>query len=208
VTRVKASIRPLDDRLQQEMPLARRQESQALQAMDNILNGPDVLPATVADSNLGAVKSILRDKNVNANTRRLAGEIVDTFDPLVDEAVKAGGGMRAYDALQEGRRLTKAKYATERTIKQLPTEPVKLFNKLTAQRDANINLLRDVAAQAPEGMPALGRGALEGLFDQARGPKGNIRPEVARAVWRKMGPETKKLLFQPDQIKRLDAFFG
>lgn len=199
-------LRPVLDRLKMEMPLAQQQASRGLQAVDNIVNGDRIQPASVADQNLSALKQLQREA-VNPKTLRLANQAVSAVAPLVDRAV-AGAGPDALDALNEGRALTKAKYATDATIDQLPVEPVKLFDKLTAQRDTSINLVRDVAQKAPGAIPALGRAYLEGLFERATSDAGKPGAGASFSQWNKLGDSTKGILF-PDATLRgkLDDFF-
>lgn len=192
-------LRPVLDQIKQQMPLAQQQASRGLQAIDNIVNGDRYQPASVADQNLSALKQLQRE-NLNPKTMRLANAAVNAVAPLVDRAV-AGAGPNATYALNEGRALTKAKYATDETIDNLPVEPVQLFNKLTAGKDININLLRDVASKAPASMPALGRANLEGLFDMATSAEGKPGAGTARSLWNKMGDSTKAILY-PDAVQR------
>jgi hypothetical protein len=204
MTSVKQALAPLHDEFAQDMPLTQRQSSAGLNAMRNVLDGPDVVSGSVADRNLGAIKAILRE-NVNGRTKFMLGKVLDAMDPVVDQAV-GQGGQQALDALHEGRSLTKARYATKATIKALPDEPVGIFKTLTTPGDARINLLRDVQTHAPNSLPALGRATLEGLFNTALGPDGKPNPAAALKLWNKMGDSTKSILF-PQQIDRLNDFF-
>lgn len=205
MTPVIKSLRPIYDKLSEELPIAQRQASPGFTAIKNIVEGDTMVPASVAEANLGAVKQIQRE-TVSPKSKFLAGQAVDAMRPVVDDAVSAAGD-DAISALREGRALTKAKYATQATIDQLPTEPVKLFNKLTANEDTNINLLRDVQSKAPGSMPALGRAVLQGLVDSATASEG-ARPGTAFTNWNKIGDATKQILF-PDPVARkgIDNFF-
>lgn len=199
-------LKPVLARLKQEMPLAQQQASRGLQAIDNIVNGDRIQSASVADQNLSALKQLQREA-VNPKTMFLANKAVNAVAPLVDQAV-AKAGPQAVDALNEGRSLTKAKYATDATIDQLPVEPVRLFDKLTSRRDTSINLLRDVASKAPTSMPAVGRAYLEGLFENATSAEGKPGSGTAYANWNKLGDATKKTLFPSPTLRgRLDDFF-
>jgi hypothetical protein len=203
---VKQALQPLYDQLKQQMPIAQQQSSQALKALDNILHGDDYSPASVAEANLSALKAIKREA-VNDKTKFYASRAITEAGKAVDGAV-AQAGPEAVDALNQGRKLTAAKYATQATIDSLQTEPVKLFNQLTAQKDTAINLLRDVQSKAPDAMPALGRAYLEGLLDTALAPGGIDKAGTALTQWRKLGDATKKALFTtPTQVKDLDNFF-
>jgi hypothetical protein len=202
---VKQSLQPIADQIKQQLPVGQQQYSRGLQAVQNILSGDDVVPASVAEQNLSGLKAIQRDA-VNAKTKWLATRAIKQYQPTVDAAV-AQAGPSAIDALRQGRQLTAAKYATQATADSLQTEPVKLFNQLTSQKDLNINLLRDVAAKAPDSMPAVGRAYVEGLMDSAFAEAGQAKPGTVLTQWQRLGPETKKMLFQPQTIQNLNDFF-
>ncbi|HKD02244.1 MAG TPA: hypothetical protein VKB77_07450, partial [Terriglobales bacterium] len=202
----KQSLTPLRARLIEEMSEADMKSSRGLKALDTVLEGPDYLPASVADKKLGAIKALLREKGVNDRTKYFAEQALTALDPLIDKAV-ATGGPKATQALQEGRLFTKAKYATRQTLKELPEEPIGVFQKLTRPGDAGINLLRDVQTHAPDAMPAVGRAYMQGLFDTALGEAGKPpNTKLAISNWAKLGDATKKILFSADQIKSIDRF--
>lgn len=201
---VKAALKPILEDLKKQLPVAQQQSSRGLKAIENIVNGDDYTSASTAESDLSAVKAIQREA-VNAKTKYLAGKAVTEFAPTVDKAVSAGG-QDAIDALQEGRALTKAKYATQETIDKLNTEPVKLYRQLTAPGDTAINLLRDVKSKAPSAMPAMARATLQGLLEDAQNGKG-----IKAAVdgWGKLGDETKLELFgDPAKVKAIDDYMA
>ena len=203
----KTALQPVLDRLEQEMPLAQQQSSRGLQAIRNVIGQDDYVPASVADQNLSALKQLQREA-VHPKTLWLANKAVNAVAPLVDAAV-AQAGPDATAALNEGRALTKAKYATDATADQLQTEPVRLFNQLTAQKDTAINLLRDVRAKAPGSMPAVGRAYLEGLMDSATSEGGKPGAGTAYSQWQKLGPQTKQILFPSAEARsELDNFFA
>jgi len=194
------TLKPILDKLLEE-PADVLNRSRALPALKAIVNGPKYVPASVMEDFLSGAKAISRE-GVNAKTRYLANQAIDAVQPLVDKAV-AEGGSDAINALKEGRDLTKAKYATQATIDQLPTEPVQLARKLTAPGDSNINLLRDVKEKTPEAIPSLARATMEGMFEdsQANGSK-------ALAQWNKLGDSTKlELLGDANKVKALDDYF-
>ena len=203
----KTALKPVLDRLEQEMPLAQQQASRGLQAIRNVIGQDDFVPASVADQNLSALKQLQREA-VHPKTQFLANKAVSAVAPLVDDAV-AQAGPEATNALNEGRALTKAKYATDATLDQLQTEPVRLFNQLTAQKDTAINLLRDVRSKAPSSMPAVGRAYLEGLLDSATSEGGKPGAGTAYSQWQKLGPQTKQILFPSEDARgELDNFFA
>lgn len=206
MTTAKTQLKPLYDRLLKEMPVSQQQGSRGLTAIKNIIEGDDTVPASIAESNLGAIKAIQRE-NVTPKSKFLATQAINSMTPVVESAVKAAGP-EALDALQQGRALTKAKYATQETMDNLNTEePVRLFNQLTTNADQNINLLRDVATKAPKSVPAVGRAYIEGLLDSATNAPGAAGgPAKAFADWNKLGDQTKSVLFQPQQVSDIDNF--
>lgn len=197
----KASLTPILEQLTQE-PADVLNRSRALPAIKAIVNGPDFVPASVAEDFLSGAKAIARE-GVNAKTRFLAKQAIDAVQPLVDDAVSTGG-KDAIDSLNEGRALTKAKYATLDTIDQLPTEPVKIYRKLAAPGDTNINLLRDVKTKAPASIPAVARATFQGLLED--GQSGGA--EKALNEWNKIGPSTKLELFgDQSKVDTIDRYF-
>jgi hypothetical protein len=203
---VKAALQPLYDELKSQMPIAQQQASPALKALQNIVEGDDYAPLSTADQNLSAIKSIQRTAP-NAKTAYLANKAINEVSGAVDQAA-ADAGPVAVQALQDGRALTRAKYATQDTLDNLQTEPVRLFRQLTTNGDQNINLLRDVASKTPDALPAVGRAYVQGLLDDAFGEAGTAKPGTALTNWNKLGDQTKHLLFgNPQIVKNLDNFF-
>lgn len=205
---VKEALRPIYDQIKAQLPITQQQSSLGLKAIENIINGDDHASASTAEANLGAVKAIQREV-VNPKAKYLAGQVVTKFAPAVDDAVSAAG-TDATTALQEGRALTRAKYATKETLDQLPTEPVRIFNRLTANDDISINLLRDVKTKVPNSIPALGRAAIQGLVESATAEEGKTPgPAAAAANWGRIGDSTKEILFPDVKMRNdLDNFFS
>lgn len=215
---IKQALGPIADQLRRQITPGQQQYSKALLAIQNVLSGDDLVPASVADQNLSALKAIQREAP-NAKTQWLATQIIKQYAPAVDAAV-AQAGPAATDALRQGRQLTAAKYATEGTLfDRLPVtkaesgsqpvyEPVQVFNKLTAAKDANVNLVRDVASKTPEALPSLRRAVVEGLMDKAFAEAGTAKPGTALTEWQKLGPQTKAALqFDGQTLRNLDNFF-
>lgn len=199
---VKTSLQPVYDELKRTMPVAQQQASRGLRAIENIINGDDYVSASTADTNLGAVKAIEREAP-NDKTTFLARKAIDAFSPAVDKAISSAGP-EAADALNQGRALTRAKYATRDTFEQLPDEPVRIYRTLTAPGDANINLLRDVKAKAPGSIPALGRAMIQGLMDDAQASG----ISKAANAWGQLGDATKlELLGDADKVSTVDKYF-
>lgn len=201
MTQAKAILSPFRDRLLEELAPALRDQSQGLHALNAFLDGPDVLPATIADSSLGAIKGIKREPSVNDRTKFLLGQAIDAVSPAIDQAV-AAGGQGAADALAEGRALTRAKYAARDIRQSLPEEPVAIFNTLTSPGDVKINLLRDIQTHAPDTLPAVGRAWFQGLLETAE----TDLPKAMRG-WQNMGDAAKSMLLSPDQIANTNNYF-
>lgn len=206
---VKTALQPIYDRLKQTMPIAQQQASVGLKALENIMDGDDHVPASIADQNLSAIKSIARTDNPNLRniSQGTAAKAVSTLENAVQQAF-AKGGPDATAALQDGRAATKAKYAVADVLDGLKDEPVQTFNKLTAPKDANIKLLRSVAQHAPDVMPDVGRAYVENLLDTATAEGGFQKGGTVLNKWNALGPETRKILFKdPAVADRLDNFF-
>lgn len=214
IARAKAALKPIAAQIEKDMPLTERQASGGLSKLNQLLEEKDVIAATKLDKYLADVKTLLRSPGVTASSKRVLGLALDELEPELGHALTKGGP-DAVQALAEGRRLTEAKYAVRRTMKalgvkdedDLPTEPVKLFKKLTVKEDANVGLLNTVKRYAPDSLPAVGRALLEGLFDAALGKNGVMSPAAALKAWGRVGDQTKGVLFSPKQVAALDRFF-
>jgi hypothetical protein len=205
---VKTALQPIYDRLKQTMPIAQQQASPGLKAIQNIMEGEDYLPASVADQNLSAIKSIARADNPNLRSvaQGTAAAAVKRLEYAVQAAVSQGGP-EATAALQTGRAATKAKYAVADVLDQLKDEPVQTFNRLTAPKDANIDLLRSVAQNAPNQVKSLGHAYAQQLMDTASG-EGFKQSGTVLNQWNNLGSATKKLLFDPQTTAKLNDFFS
>lgn len=207
---VKAALQPIFDRLKERMPLAQQQASAGLKALDNIINGKDIVSASTADGNLSSIKSIAREASspeLRTVSQGLAAKAVSELDTAVQAAV-AKAGPDAIAALKRGRALTKAKYGAADLLSDLRNEPVQVFNQLTFRKDSSANLLRAVAKQAPQDLPKLGRAFLDGLLETATKEGGFYKAGTLQNSWVSLGKETKTLLFKnPMLIRDLDNFF-
>jgi hypothetical protein len=201
---VKMALQPIYDRMMRQMPVAQQQASAGLKALSNIVNGPDFESASITDENLGAIKQIARDSNSPVG-QGLAKMAVKQLDAAVRATVERAGP-DAVAALEQGRNSTIAKYAAQGVKDSLPAEPAQLAAKLAAPGDRNVNLLRSVAEQAPEQMPALAQSVAQGLLEKVTGEAGMGKPQTALTEWSKLGPETKRILFG-DRAKGLTDFF-
>lgn len=203
-------LRPLYDQMTRQMPVFQQQASPGLKALENVINGPDYLPALTADADLGAIKKLARGAEMPElrNTAQgVAAETVRQFEDAVQAAI-AQAGPEATAARNAGREATKAKAGAADVLKRLRKEPVQTFEQLTMAKDAGIDMLREVQRLAPREMPKLGRAYLEKLFAKAAARDGWSRENSLLTAWENLGPETKKLLYPNAGLRRdLDAFF-
>ena len=205
ISQVKQNIKPIFEDMSEWMAPASTYSSDGFQAMKSLLSKPDVIPATQAEAGLGGLKQLAREgSGRNAGAAKL---IISQLQPLIDDAVSQGGP-DAIRGLQEGRAATATQAETKEVLKQLRKEPVEAFNQLTRQKDGGIGFLRQIADQAPTELPKVGRAYLENLFNQATATGGFTGADGLYSQWRKLGTETKNLLFSdPALVDRLDKFF-
>ena len=211
VRAIKARLAPIAEEMKTWMEPARRNASAGYQAIQSILQGPDFLPADVAEKGLGGLKAMSREapsadlRNVNQG---LAAGVVGDLQNQIDTAVAQTAGGQALQQLRNGRRINAAKMDAADVLGKLRDEPVQLFNQLTWANDAGIEQLRNVAKLAPEQMPKLGRAYIENLMDTATREGGLQKAGSIFNKWQNVGPETKKILFKdPAQVEALDKFF-
>jgi hypothetical protein len=206
---VKTAIAPIYDEMKARLPIAQQQANPGLKALENILNGEDFVPASVAEGNLGAIKSIVRDAR-SPQASRLATQAINALDGEIMATVNQAGPDVAR-ALERGRALTRAKYEAADVIENFgkrAEEPVKVFNAITADQDVAVNTLRKVGRQAPQDLPKIGRAYLEGLFNMAKEEGGFGRSARLFSEWKRLGPQTKAALFKnPALVQDLDNFF-
>lgn len=186
----KAQLRATFEQLTRQYPLTQQQSSFGYKALSNILQGPDFAPLSQVDQDLGAIKAIAREQGGQAKLG------VSALEGAVQKAA-AAGGPEVVNALREGRQATIAKYAASDVLDTLHDEPVRTIKALTAPKDAAIQSLRAVTAQVPGQTAEIARAYLEDLLDKPQ----------AVAEWRKLGGQTKAILF-PKTSAMLDHFFA
>lgn len=192
VTQAKQALRPVYDQMMRQMPVTQQQANPGLKALGNILDGPDYAPLSQVDADLSAIKALARQRG------GLAKLAAGRLESAVMKAAR-NGGPEVVKALQEGRAATVAKYGASDALESLHAEPVKAVRELTLPKDAAIQRLRTVVEQVPEQAPVIARAVLEDLLEQ---------PQRV-ASWRKLGAETKKVLFpKAGQAEALDSFFA
>jgi len=207
VRAIKRMLAPIVTQMDKWMEPAKRNASAGYTAAKSLLNGPDYVQASVAEDGLGGMKALAREgEGRNAGIAKL---IVKQLQDQVDKAVGAANDARALQALKDGRSLTADAYGVKGILKQLRDEPVQTFGQMTYAKDAGIERLRQVAQEAPDEMPKVGRAWLEDLFTKAQAQGGFTGADGMYAKWQALGPETKKIIFQndPGLVSDLDKFF-
>lgn len=211
LTSAKEALRPIYERLMRKKELTGQlmgDEGRAAVALDALISGPDHAPLSVVDAALGDLKAAARGAampELRTSGQGLAAESVKQLETLVQERAKAAG---VWDDLRAGRDATIAKWTAAETLDKLRAEPVQTFKLLTSGGDAAIEKLREVKALAPAEMPKIGRAYVDQLLDTATGEGGFQRAQGLMAQWKKLGPETKALLFpNPMHRQDLDSFF-
>lgn len=207
---VQTSLKPIYDRLTRENSIAPLQggKAEALRALDRVINGPKHVQLTDAEAALGDLKSLARsdDPQIRSAGQGVAAKAVKELGDAVEmRAAAAGDDLLA--SLREGRAATKAKYSAAEVLEGLRDEPVRLYQQMTAKADTGIGLLRKVQELAPERMPEVGRAKLEEWLDLATERGRFDHADRLYAEWKKLGPETKKILFGEKNIPNLDNFF-
>jgi hypothetical protein len=197
----KQALQPVYDQLRRQMPITQQQANPGLKAMQNIIEGPDVAPLSQIDRDLSAIKTVAREQG------GVAKFAVSKLDSAVQQAA-ARGGPDAMRALQQGRQAIVAREATRELLDTLRAEPVQAYRQMVAPKDSGIDLLRTVAKETPQALPSIARAYLDDLLNMATAEGGFARADRLQAEWRKLGTETKKVLFpQPGQTQALDHFF-
>lgn len=205
----KQALTPIRDKILKQMPLAQQQQSRGLQALQNIIDGPDFVSASTADANLSALKNILRE-DVDGKVKFLVNKAISATSPAVDEAV-AKAGPEATKALSTARaawkeRSTALDFVDELTKGASSGGGQKLAaDRLLKSGDGSYPLLKKVLEVSPESAEDLGKAHLSQVFKGATDADGITRPGAALNLWNQIGPRTKSLLYKPEQIKDIDA---
>jgi len=204
ITPIKEQLAPIVKDMQTWMQPALRSASAGFTAAKSILDGPDVLQASQAEVGLGGLKSLAREgAGRNAG---LAKYVVPQLQDAIDSAVSAADP-HALIELRAGRTAAAEQYGTQAILDDIRQEPVQAFNQMTYAKDAGIDLLRKVQAEAPGEMRKVGRAWLENAFDKAQQEGGFGHASKLYSDWASLGPETKRVLFNPMLVGDLDKFF-
>lgn len=208
---LKKMAAPLIDRLNQLYksadPEAAKKIAQQEKMLGSIMEGPDFKPASIAESDVGNLKSYLRNQPELNEARLRHTEVLDALQENVNRAVSEGGPS-ALKALEDGRKNWARKMEFEEFTKTLREEPVQTFNKAVWRNDTGIGWLRQADHLSPEVMPKVGRAWLENVIDTATASGELSREAGMLKQWESMGPQTKKILFrEAAHIKNIDNFF-
>lgn len=212
ISTAKKALEPLYDHLREVSQIAPLMGSRqtAYLALRRLMEGPEVAPLSAVDEALSGLKGFVYGKGPTAAAtdpgRGQAALAVRALDKQVQErAARAGSDVAA--ALSEGRSATRGKYEAFEVFEALEGEPVRAFQKLTAPKDTNIELLRRMRDTSPMAVPAVGRAYLERLLGKATAEGGFQRAAGLMADWQQLGAETKNVLFGSEMTRKLDRFF-
>ncbi|MEI6282636.1 MAG: hypothetical protein WCP82_07960 [Alphaproteobacteria bacterium] len=187
------------------MPAAQKSASAGYNALKELVNGPNQVPATTAELALSYFKEMARD--TDGRTQGISKQLVARLQPLVDAAVK-DVGPSAFSALEAGRKATRMQKEVQAVEKTVRAEPVQAFGQMVYGKDAGIEHLRRINNEIPSEIPKVGRALLEDIFSKATFEGGFDKMDSGLAKWRDLGPETKRILFKnPALIADLDNFF-
>jgi hypothetical protein len=209
----KTALRPLYERLAREAELTpgavMGDKARTLQALDRLMQAPDLAPLSQVDAVLGDLKALARGADMpelRTAGQGGAAQIVKQLDSEV-KAAALRGGPDVLKALEQGRAATVAKYRTAEVRDLLSAEPAQVYRQLTANADTALEKLRAVQREAPQELPTLGRAYLDRMIETAT-PEGSFaHTDKLFADWHRLGDETKAILFGPAATKDLDNFF-
>jgi hypothetical protein len=206
VAPTKATMRPLYESLKREAELVplMGDKARALTALDRLMGAPDLAPLSVADAALSDLKDMARVEQAFRRTKGqgVAAEVVKHLDESVRAAAKRAGP-DAYRALLQGRAATILKKDAIAVLDLLNEEPAQLYRRLVASQDTALEALRAVQKVAPGEVKNVARAYLDGMMETATAEGGFGHADKLWADWRRMGTETKAVLF-PDAQHRAD----
>ena len=205
------ALRPVYESLLRESQLVPLvgDKARALTALDRLMQAPNTVSLSTADSALGDLKTLAR---VDDTFRRsMAQGVAAKAVGELEHSVRAGAlsaGPDAVSALMEGRAATVNKYKTIDLLDKLHAEPVKIFDQATWAKDAGVEHLRKLARAAPAEVKQIGRAWIENALTTATAEGGFGGAKGLLTKWQNLGPETKRLIFKDAaHVKDLDDFF-
>jgi hypothetical protein len=211
VTALQAELRPLFERMKNDpyYTPTRQMNNPGFTAIQNLVEGPEVVPL----ASLRNMESWLGKEQVGSEAAGLrtqgqglaahaGGKVRKVIQAEIDNL-----GIQAQKAYQEGRFAHRHSKRTAELLDAVSPEnaagiqePIKAFNRLVQPNDANITLLRRVAATAPNEITQLGRAWFEDRFTNATTHGGMEHTARMLSDWDKLGKETKKILFPDPQV--------
>lgn len=207
---VKQALRPVYEQMQRGMTIDEKRASHGLRALRQLLGGDDYRTLLDVEMDLGTLKQLADSGSELRNIGQgLAARGVRVLQDAIDTTARRDPAL--FSALQEGRKATFLKYATDKVRKAFEgtlEEPVRGFNKVMANEDVNIEFSKRLAQEIgqPE-MRKLGRAFFGDLLQTATEEGGYQHMIKVANNWRDLGRETKQLLFSPQHIDDLDNFF-
>lgn len=215
---VPATVKGIKDQLRQDyqerlsvIRSAQKEADPALQAMIEFMEGPDDLPVMQLEQIASTLRrqsrggKAIKDPNaLRTRSQALANRMLSMIEPVIEEATGTVPGLR--ESLEAGRRGWAEMMPVEATRQALDKRKSAMarYRSMVDADDASIEVLRNVQRDAPETLPKIARAKLDQVIDLAI--KEN-KPETAQRIWNKVGPETRKLLFDPGHASDLDNFF-
>ncbi len=208
----KKALTPMYERLKREAQLVPMmgEKGRGLVALDRLMNGPEFAPVSVVDGALSDLKAMARGASMpelRSQGQGLAAGAVKALEEQVQAAVKRAGP-EAVQALEQGRSAVKTKAAVAQVLEDIKSEPVKAYRSAVAPKDTAVAHLRQLQDVAPDVVPQVGRAWLEDALNTATAQGGFEHAAKLDADWRRLGPETKTLIFGgPENVKALDQYF-
>lgn len=206
---VRSQLKPIYDELTRNLPEARRANSPAYRALDDLMKSDaQQMNAMDFDKFLGAVKAITRngDSSILSNqSQRLARQVIGAGERQFQQAI-AGAGPNVVDKLNRARKAVAEYHNTADFLESLRSEPGALYSNLTNGGDRAVNALREIGNKAPKALQTVGRTYLEEMMDKATREGGFGRSAGVKADWEKLGAETKELIFGQKLTKDMDDF--
>lgn len=194
---VKDAIRPVVEQYEQSLTITQRQSDPGLRALQQILEGDDVVAASVADMNLSTLKRMAgRVPGLRNRSEGLAALAVQNLEASLQKTLAEVP--EAADVLAKGREAVKGQYRVAELRESLESEPVRRFNQLVEAGDRGIERLRAVAAEAgPDEMRRVGRAWLDE----------HIAKNADYGKWDSLGDETKRIVFGDQRrVQAIDAY--
>jgi hypothetical protein len=213
---IRARLQSVYDDLNNNLPDARKASSPAWVALKNLMESPkSAMNAMDFDKFLGALKSITRDGEAGELSNQSAGvakQVIQFGEQgLNDALMKAGPD--TVQKLTDARAAVRDYHDTNDFLQDVrvrpnePYEPAAMYRSFVRPKDASVAALQELQNRAPQTIPVIGQTYLQGLFDQAMKSGGWSKSAGVRSAWERLGPNTRRLLYGPQQAAELDKFF-